>query len=270
MVQLRLTQTLWMQPDDEIAAKAANDKALAVAQALVAADPVNTDYQQGLVAAYALGAEMRKASDPSAALEYYRRTAEMEEKLLKADPANAVAERNLKDGYIEIAHLLSHRRDASQALLYYSKAVEHSEKLSANTAHADPGVSLKALTARAGAAGMRTRLGDIDFALDECSRLTAQLPEIPDDPTNVHFRSYRAEAYEYLGYAYRDIAAASKPPASQTRQYINIARDMFRESMNIFDDIRTRGGLEPTDAVEAKSVAGEIAQCDTELSSSPP
>jgi eukaryotic-like serine/threonine-protein kinase len=260
-----LTTALWIQHDDVNAAKAANDKTLALTQALIAEDPGNADYQQALAHVYHEGGEMRADNDPPAALECYRKGAEVEEKALTADPANSAAERVLANEYNEMAHLLSRKGDNSEALLYYNKSAEHFEKLSTAAAHPYLGSSFKAVTARAGAASMRARLGNTDFGLGECRRLTAQLHEIPDDPTNVHFRLLRAEAYEYLGYAYRDIAAASKASASQSKQYMTVARDMFRESVNISDDVRSRGGLDPDDAVEAKSVAAELAKCDAAL-----
>jgi non-specific serine/threonine protein kinase/serine/threonine-protein kinase len=262
--ELSLTTVLSTQ-HDVAGAKAANEKALELTHALIAEDPDNTNYQQALIAVYAVAAELRHESDPPAELEYLRKAAEVEEKIVKADPANFVAERGLAESYIGIAQVLARQGDNSQALLYYSKSAEHLDKPSSDAAQPYLGSSLKAVTAHAGVAGMRARMGDLDFALGEASRLTTQLREIPDDPENVHFRSFRAEACEYLGYAYRDIAAASTAPASQTREYISLARDMFRESMTIFDDLRSRGGLEPTDEVEAKSVAGEIAKCDAAL-----
>ena len=265
MVQLRLARALWRQQEDVAAARAANDRAVALAKALIEAEPTQPHYQQGLVAVYVQGAEMWRDSDPAAGLEHYRRAGEVLEELVKADPANQATERGLLELYIDMAHLFTRLGDNSQALLYYGKSAAHLEKLSKNPAGLSSDLRLKAVTAGAGAARMRARLGEMDVALGECGRLATQLDEIPDDPANLHSRSYRAEAYQCLGYAYRDIAAASRASASETRQYISAARDMLRQSMDVFDDIRTRGSLDPGDVVTARSVAEEIAKCEAAL-----
>jgi hypothetical protein len=112
---------------------------------------------------------------------------------------------------------------------------------------------------------MQARSGKTDLALQQCSVLTARLSEIPDDPANIEIRSFRAEAYEYLGYAYRDIAAALNGSVSQGKQYTTVARDMFRQSTNISDDARNRGGLTLPESRQAESITAEIAKCDQAL-----
>ena len=74
----------------------------------------------------------------------------------------------------------------------------------------------------------------------------------------------RAQAYEYLGYAYVALAASPKASASETRQRTGAARDMFQQSLNILDDLRRQGPLGGNEQW-AKEIAGEIAKCDTAL-----
>lgn len=260
-----LALALWKQHGDEAAAKAVIDKALGLIQALIAEDPTNTNYQIGLFYLNNDAGTLRAETDPAAALGYFRRAAEVAENLFKADPANSDAEVRVADIYMNMAHALSRQGDVSQALSYYNKSAEHCEKLSRPSTDPNWGASLNAVIARAGAAAMQARTGASDLALGECSKLTARLREIPDDPSNVQFRLWRAEAYEYLGYAYRGIAAASKASVSESKQYTTVARHMFRESINLFDDVRSHGGLNVPDAREAKSVADEIAKCDAAL-----
>jgi tetratricopeptide (TPR) repeat protein len=260
-----LALALWKQQGDETTARAVIDKALGLIQALIAEDPTNASYQNGLFHLNLDAGQLRAETDPAVALGYFRKAAEVEEKLLTADAANSEAEIGLADIYMNIAHALSRQGDASQALSYYSKSAEHYEKYTGLSTHPHWGVSLKAVTARAGAAAMRAQLGGYDVALEECSRLTERLREIPDDPASTENRLFRAETYEYLGYAYRDIAAASKGSINRNKQYFTAARDMFRQSMNIVEDVRSRGGLDMSDKKQAKSVAAELAKCDAAL-----
>jgi eukaryotic-like serine/threonine-protein kinase len=259
-----LSRALWRQQDEGAEAKTANDKAVRLIQVVIAADPTNTNYQNGLYHLYCDGGQIRAETDPAAALEYFRRAADVVEKLFQADPANLQAELGIADVYMFSAQALSHQGDFDAALSYYSRSADHFEHVFA-AAPSNTGAALKAVTGRAGAAAMRARAGGSDVALAECKRLAAHVREIPEDPKNVAFRLFRAEAYEYLGNAYRDIAAASNASATQKSQYIVLARDMFRQSTNIFDDVRSRGGLDASDTKEAKSVAEEMAKCDAAL-----
>ncbi len=89
--------------------------------------------------------------------------------------------------------------------------------------------------------------------------------EITEDATNDHQRFNRADAYEYLGYAYAALAASPKASASETRERMSVARDMFRQSLNVLDDLRSRGILDVNSEVWVKEIAGEMAKCDTAL-----
>jgi hypothetical protein len=112
---------------------------------------------------------------------------------------------------------------------------------------------------------MQARLGKVDAALQECRKATSLLGEIAEDPTNVQQRSMRAEASEYLGYAYLALAASTKASPPENRQHTSAARDMFRQSLEVLDDLRGRGTLDASDEKWAKEIAGEIAECDTAL-----
>jgi hypothetical protein len=112
---------------------------------------------------------------------------------------------------------------------------------------------------------MRARLGDVDPALEECRKTIALLREITEDATNAHQRFKRAEAYEYLGYAYLALSALPAASASETRERMSAARDMFRQSLNVLDDLRSRGAMDANSEAWARNIAGEIAKCDTAL-----
>ena len=112
---------------------------------------------------------------------------------------------------------------------------------------------------------MQARLGEVDPALEECRKAIALLQGITEDATNVHHRYNRAEAHEYLGYAYVALAASPKASASESRQHMSAARDMFRQTLNILDDLRRSQGDLGGDEQWAKEIAAEIAKCDAAL-----
>jgi tetratricopeptide (TPR) repeat protein/tRNA A-37 threonylcarbamoyl transferase component Bud32 len=259
----RIADVLWLQ-DDVAGAIEANSKALASGEALIAEDPINTDYRRVLVLNYQHGGDYRKKNDKRGALEYFRRAAALDEELLAADPANALTRIDLGYTHKRIADFLANLQDNSQALLHFSKALEISEKLVAD-APTDLSSRLRMASCRAGVAGMQARLGEVDAALEECRKTIALLREITEDATNAHQRFKRAEAYEYLGYAYLALSAFPQASASETRERMGAARDMFRQSLNVLDDLRSRGAMDANSEAWARNIAGEIAKCDTAL-----
>jgi eukaryotic-like serine/threonine-protein kinase len=258
-----LATMLWLQKDVASAIES-NSKALALGEALIADDPLNADYRRGLVLNYQRGGDYRKWTDEHGALEYFRRAVALDEELVAADPANALTRKDLGYQYKRIADFLANLEDWSQALLHFSKALEVFEKLGSD-APADLITRFRGATCRAGVAGMQARLGEIDPAFQECRKAVALLQGITEDATNVQHRMNRAEAYEYLGYAYLALAASPKVSASESKQHTSAARDMFRQTLNILDDTRSRGADLGVDEEWAKEIAGEIAKCDTAL-----
>jgi hypothetical protein len=117
-------------------------------------------------------------------------------------------------------------------------------------------------TCRGGVARMQARLGDVNPALEECRKAVALLQKITGDQPG---DSGRAQACEYLGYAYAALAASPNASASESRQHMSAARDMFRQTLKIIDDLRRSTGDLSANEKWAKEIAGEIAKCDTAL-----
>jgi tetratricopeptide (TPR) repeat protein len=152
----------------------------------------------------------------------------------------------------------------SEALSHFRKAREIYEKV-ASDAPEDLTSRFRVITYGAGVAGMQARLGQIEPALQECRLAVVLLREIREDATNTMQRFHRAEAYEYLAYAFNALAASSKASTGESRQYRNTAREMFQEALNVLEDVRSRGALDPASAEWATTIAAEIAKCDAAL-----
>lgn len=112
---------------------------------------------------------------------------------------------------------------------------------------------------------MEARLGEIDAALTECRKAIALLQEITEDASDGRERSRRAQAYEYLGYAYVALAASQKASAREARQRMSGTRDMFQQAANVLEDLRSRGTLDQHNEGYAKEIAGEIAKGEAAL-----
>jgi eukaryotic-like serine/threonine-protein kinase len=241
-----------------------NAKGLALGEALIAEDPVNADYRQALVANYAKGGDYRKLTDKQGALGYLRRAVALEEELVAADPANAETRKHLGYQHKRIADFLANMKDNSEALSHFRRAREILEKV-ASDAPEDLTSRFRVITYGAGVAGMQARLGEIDPALQECRKAIALLGETREEATNTKQRFHRAEAYQYLAYAFGALAASSKASTDETRRHRSTAREMFQECLNVLEDLRSRGALDPDSAEWAKEIAEEIAKCDAAL-----
>ncbi len=256
----RLGYVLWLH--DEVAnAIEANSKALALGEALIADDPINVDYRRRLVMTYYNGGDIRKQSDKRGALELFRKAVALDEELLAADPGNAITHTDLGYAHKRIADCLVELEDWRQALLHFSKALESHEKV-VMASPEDLYSRFMVAICHGGMARTRARLGEVDLALGDCRKAIALLQDITGDKPG---ELYRAQGYEYLGYAYAALAASPKASASESRQRMSAARDLFRQALNVFGAARSSAGGPGMNEDYAKAIAGEIAKCDAAL-----
>jgi tetratricopeptide (TPR) repeat protein len=256
--QAKTGYALWLQ-NDIAGAIEANSKARSLGEALLAENPLNADYHRYLVVNYQHAGDFRKESDKRGALEYFQKAAALDEELLVADPGNALTRKDLAYTHKRIADFLVELEDNSQALLHFGKALEGYEKV-VSDAPADLISQFLVATCHGGVARMQARLGEVDSSLEECRKAIVRLREITGDTKHIG----RAQAYEYLGYAYVALAASPKASADEKRQRMGAARDMFQQTQNILDDLRGQGSLGSNEQW-AREIAGEIAKCDAAL-----
>lgn len=239
----------------------ANHKELALSEALLAEDPLNTDYRRSLVLSYQHGGDFLAETDKRGALNLFQKAATADQEMLAADPANALARKDLAYTHKKIADLLVDLEDHDQALGHFRQALETYQKLVAD-APTDIISQFLVATCEGGLARMRARLGDVQPALEECQKAQAVLQQITADKT-AHIG--RAQACDYLGKAYVDLAACPKLTPMESREHTTSAREMFRKALDVLDDIRKRQGTLGGNEVWAKQIAEAIATCDAAL-----
>jgi serine/threonine protein kinase/tetratricopeptide (TPR) repeat protein len=258
--QMTIAYTLWLT-DDTTNAIAANAKAIALGEALLEQDPLNAEYQRSLVINYQNGGDMRQKVDRRGALESVGRAVELGEKLVAADPANGTARKDLAYNHKRVADFLAQLDEHSEALRHFRQASEGYQRV-IKDAPEDLSSRFSAATCRAGVARMQASLGEIEPALKECDNVIAFLRETSGDQPG-HLG--KAEAHEYLGYAYAALAASPPASADASRKYMTAAREMFRQSQSIIDEARRREGDLGQNENWAREIAAEIAKCDKAL-----
>ena len=151
--------------------------------------------------------------------------------------------------------------DWSAALLHFRKGLESYQKVIAD-APPDLVSGFFVATCHGGVAQMQAKLGEVNPVLEECRKAIAVLQGITGDKPRL---IGRAQGYEYLGHAYAALAESSKLSAGESKQHMGVARDMFRQSLNVLDDLRSSAGDLGVNELYAKAIAGEIARCETAL-----
>jgi len=86
-----------------------------------------------------------------------------------------------------------------------------------------------------------------------------------EDPTNASHRSMRAQAYTYLGDAYVALATSREASQGEITQHWNAGRDMYRRSLSVWEEMRSRGILSVPDTGKPEEVTRNIAKCDASL-----
>jgi tetratricopeptide (TPR) repeat protein len=258
--QMSIAYTLWLT-DDVANAIAANAKALALGEALLAQDPLNAEYRRSLVINYQNGGDIHQKIDQRGALESVRRAVELGEKLVAADAANGTARQDLAYNHKRVADFLVELNEHSEALRHFRQAREGYQTV-IKDAPEDLSSRFYAATCRAGVARMQAYLGEIEPALEECGNVIAFLRETSGDQPG-HLG--KAQAHEYLGYAYVALAASRRASADTRRKYMTAAREMFRQSQSIIDEARRREGDLGQNENWAREIGAEIAKCDTAL-----
>jgi non-specific serine/threonine protein kinase/serine/threonine-protein kinase len=240
-------------------------KALALKEALVASDPTNVDYRRILSISYTDDGDYRDdLGDKQGALECYRKSIAIYEELMAADPANAQTYQDVGYPYRRAGDLLAAVEEDSQALEQYRKALQVYESGSAKVPENLP-MRLSLAICQAEVGRMQARRGEKTSALDQCRKAISLLGETAEEPTNAYHRDLKAQAYKYLGDAYAALAVSREIPATEKIQHWNAARDVFQRGLSIWEDMRSRGILIPSDASKPEKVAAEIAKCDAAL-----
>lgn len=175
-------------------------KAVALREALVAADPGNLDYRRDLMDSYWFIATLLGAQgDLPQELEILRRQLPERERLAAADPANFVDGYNLAGTHAYIGKLLMDMGDGTSALQDQQKALALREALAAK----DPvsARSQRALTISYEYLGLATdQAGDTKRAFDiEQRGLEMRESLVASDPLNNDLRLMLIESHRYVG-----------------------------------------------------------------------
>jgi non-specific serine/threonine protein kinase/serine/threonine-protein kinase len=247
------------------AALEANRKGMELCAALLAEHPTNATHRHRLAIAYQNDGDYRAiAGDINGALESFRKKLTLDEQYLHDDPLNAQARDDVAYSCARVGMLLAKLGDFTQALSYSQKALPMYEKLAAD-APQNLGFRYRVIILSAVIGETQARLGRREEALAAASKAMVLLKETPENSTSSGQTDFRGQGYMYLGAAYAALAISEKGAVGEQRKYWRSARDVYRRSLDIWQDMKQRGILTAEDADKPEEVARAIAECDAAL-----
>jgi serine/threonine protein kinase/tetratricopeptide (TPR) repeat protein len=249
---------LWQ--GDAAGALVTSRKALQLDTTLSSAYPMNTHYRQEVGIDYEkIGNTLENLGDINGALESYRNELRIFETQSVSDPVNAQFRSDLSSAYLKVGSMLARSGKPADALLQQSKALA----IRAELATADPLDLWKRwdlIESYAKTSSALANKGDSVAALEAFRKTQALLTDTIDDPTNVYLRSYRAYASADLGQALRLIAANHRTALAERRELRITAEALYRQSADIWEDMRRNRTLSNPDGIRLDHLNREIAE----------
>ena len=160
--------------------------------------------------------------------------------------------------------LLAQSGKYGEALFNYRKALAEHDKLGAESAE-NPFQRFGAILTHGGIGEMQARLGDRAAALAEASRAMELLEGTPPDPASAAQSTRRAQVYMRVAAIHAALAESRGPDTATHREHWRSARDLYVQSVAIWDDMQKRGILTADDASKPQAAARELKRCDASL-----
>jgi serine/threonine protein kinase/tetratricopeptide (TPR) repeat protein len=258
-VYLKTSEVMLWQ-GDAVGALATIRKALALDTKLSSAYPTNAHYRQEVGVDYEkVGNTLAHLGDLTGALENYRKEFQIFKAQSVADPANAQFRSDLSSVYTMVGDTLAKSGDTSEALKNHQQALQIREEL-ATTDPLDNWKRWDLIESYAKTSNALAKNGAAAAALDGCRKTQALLADTIDDPTSAFLRNYRAYASSYLAEALTIIAASNRTALVERRELWTRSEGLYRESADIWQDMRKKGTLSSQAAVRSDGLTRQIAE----------
>jgi serine/threonine protein kinase len=240
-------------------------KAIEIDHALVKADPGNTAYRRELAVQLGnAGSTMVRLGDKPGALPKVKEALSIYESLAAADPNDASIRRNLAVGYRNVAMALG-ASDPAGALDNFRKALQIFAELNDK----DPNNA----DLRRQWAVVYLYRSRFQFEVKELSDAANSALEgikieqalVTTSPTNASARNTLAQLYLQAGKTHAAQASTIASAGSQLTEEWRAAKEAYQKSLDIYQDMKSKGTLSASDATKPDEIARDIANCDQAL-----
>ncbi len=238
-------------------------KALVIDQELVKGDPINTSYRRELAIQLGnVGSMLTKMGDKSGALENFKQAVVIYDALVAADPNDADIRRNDAVGYRNLGAAVG-TSNRAEALAHFHKALQIFAELNGKDTNNADFRRQWAFTYLA-LSRFQSQADDLNGAVDSALQgIKIDEVLVAASPTNASARNTLAQLDGQLGATHAALAARAGG-ARQTEQW-HAAKEAYQKSLDIYQDMKTKGTLSGADAGKPDEIAKEIARCDAAL-----
>ena len=241
-------------------------KALALCQAQLASDPANAQALDDIGDVYQeIGNTLTRLGKPKDALDNFHKSLENYQALSDADPTDANAKRQVYLTIRLMGNALMLAGKTRDALENYRQALSVFQELSqADPSNAeiqyDMGVSYRKISEAL------AKSGDMTRALESSGQALAIFEMLVQrSPANVKIRTDLALTYYDLGAAQSKLASDDLALTAQSIDEWRQARSWYQKSLDIYQDMKSKGTLSGADAGKPDGVSGNIAKCNEAL-----
>ncbi|MGZ5564712.1 MAG: protein kinase domain-containing protein [Chthoniobacterales bacterium] len=236
-------------------------KALVIEQGLVKADPGNTLFRSQVAIQFSATGRVRlNMGDKHGALEDFSQGLSIAESLLKADPNDASTRRLVAVSYRNIAEALASNSDITGALNNFHQALQMFAELIAK----DPineDYQIKLASVYLAMSRVQSQADDLNGALDSVNQgIKINEVLVAASPTNSTARNTLAQLYSQLG-----ASQAALAEKGREMEHWRAAKEAYQKSLDIYQDMKSKGTLSGTDDAKPDDLAREIAKCDAAL-----
>jgi len=248
-------------------ARDARRKQLAIFEALGRADDATPNDRRNLALSYKYyGGMLERVGEREQALDLYRKAISIDEARSAQEPKNTQVRLDLSFSYASLAHALMDGNDLTGALEQYRKALALRETVAA----ADPAnVTARGFVARGHStiAAVQEKSGDLEGALQSFRQAIAIREGIvASDPANADARSSLADTYADLGLLYARLGGDAKLATGARLEKLQHARSELQRSIEIFEDLKSKGKLAGKEADKPENLRREKAKAEDTIS----
>jgi eukaryotic-like serine/threonine-protein kinase len=238
-------------------------KSLVIAQEIVDRDPSNTFYRRQLAVCLGnLGNTMLELNDKAGAIDNLKQSLAIYESLVAADPNDASTRRYCAIGYRNVGTALG-AGNRTEAQTDFHKALTMLGELTAKDQNNSDFRQQSAFTYLA-LSRFLSQANDLSGAVDGAIQgIKIDEALVASSPTNASARNTLALLYSQLGAT--QAALATKGVTSKRTAQWQAAKDAYQKSLDIYQDMKSKGTLKGADASKPDELTREIAKCDDAL-----
>jgi serine/threonine protein kinase/predicted negative regulator of RcsB-dependent stress response len=251
-------------------ARDARYKQMTIFEALARAENSTSSDRRNQALGYKYyGGVLERTGDEDQALEFYRKAVAIDESRTEQEPKSTEARLDLSFSYASIAHVFMNKKDYSAALERYGKALALREAVVA----ADPAnISARSFVARAHTTigTVLEQSGKAESAVESYQKaLEIRESMAAGDPENADLRVQLADSASDLGLLYYRIAESKGTSSAARTERLRQARSLLMRSVQIIDDLKSKGKLAAGNLGKASNLASQLAKVQAALAGSP-